>query len=96
MLKRQHLFWKPILFKKALSRINENDIDHFDKLIDNLIENKINQIASGLLLVAGILMLILHLLVGIDDLSEVVWIVPFVLSLVDTVILGIFHLRSEA
>ena len=61
-----------------------------------LIENKINQIASGLLLIAGILMLILHLLVGIDDLSEVVWIVPFVLYLVATVILGIFHLRSEA
>ena len=61
-----------------------------------LIEKKINQIASGLLLVAGILMLILHLLVGIDDLSEIVWIVPFVLSLISAVVLGIFHLRSEA
>ena len=61
-----------------------------------LIENKINQIASGLLLVAGILMLILHLLVGIDDLSGIVWIVPFVLSLISAVVLGIFHLRSEA
>jgi len=61
-----------------------------------LIENKINQIASGLLLVAGILMLILHLLVGVDDVSEIVWIVPFVLSLISAVVIGIFHLRSEA
>ena len=59
-------------------------------------KNKINQIASGLLLVAGILMLILHLLVGVDDVSEIVWIVPFVLSLISAVVIGIFHLRSEA
>ena len=61
-----------------------------------LIENKINQIASGLLLLAGILMVILHLLAGIDDLPEIVWIVPFLLAIISAVVLGIFHLRSES
>ena len=61
-----------------------------------LIEKKINQIASGLLLLTGILMLIMHLLVGIDDLLEIIWIVPFLLAIISAVILGIFHLRSES
>ena len=61
-----------------------------------LIENKINQIASGLLLLTGILMLILHLLVGIDDLPGIIWIVPFLLAIISAVVLGIFHLRSES
>jgi len=61
-----------------------------------LIENKINQIASGLLLLTGILMLILHLLVGIDDLPEIIWIVPFILAIISAIVLGIFHLRSES
>ena len=61
-----------------------------------LIENKINQIASGLLLLTGILMLILHLLVGIDDLPEIIFIVPFILAIISAIILGIFHLRSES
>jgi len=60
-----------------------------------LIENKINQIASGLLLLTGILMLILHLLVGIDDLPGIIWIVPFILAIISAIVLGIFHLRSE-
>ena len=61
-----------------------------------LIEKKINQIASILLLLTGILMLILHLLVGIDDLPEIIWIVPFLLAIISAVVLGIFHLRSES
>ena len=61
-----------------------------------LIENKINQIASGLLLLTGILMLILHLLVGIDDLPGIIWIVPFILAIISAIVLGIFHLRSES
>ena len=61
-----------------------------------LIENKINQIASGILLLAGILTVILHLLIGIDDLPEIVWIVPFSLAIISAVVLGIFHLRSES
>ena len=61
-----------------------------------LIENKINQIASGLLLLSGILMLILHLLVGIDDLPGIIWIVPFILAIISAIVLGIFHLRSES
>ena len=61
-----------------------------------LIEKKINQIASGLLLLTGILMLIMHLLVGIDDLLEIIWIVPFLLAIISAVVLGIFHLRSES
>ena len=61
-----------------------------------LIENKINQIASGLLLLTGILMLIMHLLVGIGDLLEIIWIVPFLLAIISAVVLGIFHLRSES
>ena len=61
-----------------------------------LIENKINQIASVLLLLTGILMLILHLLVGIDDLPGIIWIVPFILAIISAIVLGIFHLRSES
>ncbi len=61
-----------------------------------LIEKKINQIASGLLLLTGILMLIMHLLVGIGDLLEIIWIVPFLLAIISAVVLGIFHLRSES
>jgi len=61
-----------------------------------LIEKKINQIASILLLLTGILMLILHLLAGIDDLPEIIWIVPFLLAIISAVVLGIFHLRSES
>ena len=61
-----------------------------------LIEKKINQIASILLLLTGILMLILHLLVGIDDLPEIIWIVPFLLAIISAVVLGIVHLRSES
>ena len=61
-----------------------------------LIEKKINQIASILLLLTGILMLILHLLVGIEDLPEIIWIVPFLLAIISAVVLGIFHLRSES
>ena len=61
-----------------------------------LIENKINQIASGLLLLTGILMVILHLLVGVDDLPEIIWIVPFILAIISAIVLGIFHLRSES
>ena len=61
-----------------------------------LIENKINRIASGLVLLAGILMVILHLLVGIGDSLEVIWIVPFFLTQISAVVLGIFNLRSES
>ena len=61
-----------------------------------LIENKINRIASILLLVAGILMVIMHLLVGVEDLNEVVFIVPSVLTLISAIVLGVFHLRSES
>ena len=61
-----------------------------------LIENKINQIASGLLLLTGIVMALLHLLVGIDDMPEFIWIIPFVLAIISAVVLGIFNLRSES
>ena len=62
-----------------------------------LIENKINRIASGLVLLAGILMVILHLLSGIgDSLGEVIWIVPMLLTVISAVVLGIFNLRSES
>ena len=62
-----------------------------------LIENKINRIASGLVLFAGILMVILHLLSGIgDSLGEVIWIVPMLLTIISAVVLGIFNLRSES
>ena len=61
-----------------------------------LIENKINRIASGLVLLAGILMFILHLLVGIGDSLEVIWIVPMLLTVISAVVLGIFNLRSES
>lgn len=60
------------------------------------IENKINRIASVLLIVAGILMVIMHLLVGVEDLNEVVFIVPSVLTLISAIVLGVFHLRSES
>ena len=61
-----------------------------------LIENKINQIASGLLLLTGIVMALLHLLVGIDDIPEFIWIIPFALAIISAVVLGIFNLRSES
>jgi len=61
-----------------------------------LIENRINRIASGLVLLAGILMFILHLLVGIGDSLEVIWIVPFLMAPTSAVVLGIFNLRSES
>ena len=61
-----------------------------------LIENKINQIASGLLLLTGIVMALSHLLVGIDDMPEFIWIIPFVLAIISAVVLGIFNLRSES
>ena len=61
-----------------------------------LIENKINRIASGLVLLAGILMVIMFLLIGIDDLPGVIWIVPMLLSVISAVVLGIFNLRSES
>lgn len=61
-----------------------------------LIENKINQIASGLLLLTGIVMALLHLLVGIDDMPEFIWIIPFGLAIISAVVLGIFNLRSES
>jgi len=58
------------------------------------IENKINKIASGILLLAGILMLIMHLLIGVAP--EDVGFIPFIFALVATVIVGVFNLRSEA
>ena len=61
-----------------------------------LIENKINHIASGLLLLTGIVMALLHLLVGVDDMPEFIWIIPFVLAIISAVVLGIFNLRSES
>ena len=60
------------------------------------IENKLNRIASGLLLLAGILMLIMHLLAGVDDLAGDIWIIPFILALISAIDLGIFNLRSES
>ncbi len=60
-----------------------------------LIENKINRIASGLVLLAGILMFILHLTIGIGDGIEAIWIVPFFMTQISAVVLGIFNLRSE-
>jgi len=38
----------------------------------------------------------LHLLVGIDDMPEFIWIIPFVLAIISAVVLGIFNLRSES
>jgi len=61
-----------------------------------LIENKINQIASGLLLLTGIVMALLHLLVGVDDMPEFIWIIPFALAIISAVVVGIFNLRSES
>ena len=58
------------------------------------IENKINKIASGILLLAGILMLIMHLLIAVAP--EDVGFIPFIFALVATVIVGIFNLRSES
>jgi len=58
------------------------------------IENKINKIASGILLLAGILMLIMHLLIGV--VPEDVGFIPFIFALVATVIVGVFNLRSES
>ena len=58
------------------------------------IENKINKIASGILLLAGILMLIMHLLIG--EVPEDVGFIPFIFALVATVIVGVFNLRSES
>ena len=60
------------------------------------IENKLKRISSGLLLLAGILMLIMHLLAGVDDLAETIWIIPFLLALISAIVLGIFNLRSES
>ena len=61
-----------------------------------IIENKINRIASVLVLLAGILMVIMFLLIGIDDLPGVIWIVPMLLSVISAVVLGIFNLRSQS
>ena len=58
------------------------------------IENKVNKIASGILLLAGILMLIMHLLIGV--VPEDVGFIPFIFALVATVIVGVFNLRSES
>ena len=60
-----------------------------------IIENKINRIASGLLLLSGILLLIMHILVGSDISLEVIWIIPFLSAPVSALVLGIFSLRSE-
>ena len=60
-----------------------------------LIENKINRIASGLLLLSGILLFIMHILAGSDVDLDVIWIVPFMSAPVSAVVLGIFLLRSE-
>jgi len=54
----------------------------------------INKIASGILLLAGILMLIMHLLIGL--VPEDVGFIPFIFALVATVIVGVFNLRSES
>ena len=47
-------------------------------------------------MLAGILMVIMFLLIGIDDLPGVIWIVPMLLSVISAVVLGIFNLRSES
>ena len=60
-----------------------------------IIENKINRIASGLLLLSGILLFIMHILVGSDISLEVIWIIPFLSAPVSALVLGIFSLRSE-
>ena len=60
-----------------------------------LIENKINRIASGLLLLSGILLFIMHILAGSDVDLDVIWIVPFMSAPVSAVVLGIFLLQSE-
>lgn len=60
-----------------------------------LIENKINRIASGLLLLSGILLFVMHILVGSDISLEVIWIIPFLSAPVSALVLGIFSLRSE-
>ena len=60
-----------------------------------LIENKINRIASGLLLLSGILLFVMHILVGTDISLEVIWIIPFLSAPVSALVLGIFSLRSE-
>ena len=61
-----------------------------------LLENKINKIASGFLLAVGILMVIMHLLAGIDDKPAVMFMVPMLLSAISPIVLGIFNLRSES
>ena len=60
-----------------------------------LIENKINRIASGLLLLSGILLFLMHIVAGSDINLDVIWIVPFMSAPVSAVVLGIFLLRSE-
>ena len=61
-----------------------------------LLENKINKIASGFLLAVGILMVIMHLLAGVEDKTEVMFMVPMLLSALSPIVLGIFNLRSES
>tara|TARA_B100001765_G_scaffold207045_1_gene164829 strand:+ start:283 stop:933 length:651 start_codon:yes stop_codon:yes gene_type:complete len=61
-----------------------------------LLENKINKIASGFLLAVGILMVIMHLLAGVEDKPAVMFMVPMLLSAISPIVLGIFNLRSES
>ena len=60
-----------------------------------LIENKINRIASGLLLLSGILLFLMHIVAGSDINLDVIWIVPFMSAPISALVLGIFSLRSE-
>ena len=60
-----------------------------------LIEKKINTIASGLLILSGALMAIVHFLFGFDELQEILFMVPFAAVQIATVVLGIFTLRSD-
>ena len=48
-----------------------------------------------LLLLSGILLFIMHILVGSDISLEVIWIIPFLSAPVSALVLGIFSLRSE-
>lgn len=61
-----------------------------------IIENKIHRIASWLLLGAGILLVIMHLLAGIDDKPGIMFMVPFLLTPISAIVLGIFNLKSES
>ena len=59
------------------------------------IEKKISTIASGLLIIWGVLMVLLHLAIGIDDFPQGIGLVIFLGAPVVTIILGFFILRSE-